>query len=192
VIRVHLEVEKQWAFACAIDHPGWQRRAKGEAAALEELEAYRGRYADAVGVTPTGELHVVATLPGTTTTGFGAPDVRGPWDDEPLTQAELDAVAACWGAFDRIVAVTSEELAKGPRGGGRDRDEVVAHVVEAERAYGRKIGVRVPPRTAWVDQRAALLEGLPHGGSWPAKYAARRIAWHVLDHAWELQDKTLR
>lgn len=191
MIRVYLEVEKTWAFACAIDHPGWQRRAKGEAAALEELESYRGRYTAAVGVAPVGELQVVATVPGTTTTGFGAPDVRGPWDDEPLTQAELDAVAACWRAFDRIAAVTSAELAKGPRGGGRDRDGVIAHVVEAERAYGRKVGVKVPLRTTWPEQRQALLEGLPAGGAWPAKYAARRIAWHVLDHAWELEDKDL-
>ncbi|HET6213465.1 MAG TPA: hypothetical protein VFE14_11405, partial [Micromonosporaceae bacterium] len=25
---------------------------------------------------------------------------------------------------------------------------------------------------------------------WPARYAARRIAWHVLDHAWEIEDKS--
>ncbi len=192
MIRLYLEVEKTWAFACAIDHPGWQRRAKGEAEALEELERYRDRYAAAVGVAPVGELQVVATVPGTATTGFGAPDVRGPWDDEQVTQAELGAVAACWTAFDRIAAVASAELAKGPRGGGRDRDEVVAHVVEAERSYGRKVGVKVPPRTPWGDQRSALVAGLADGGAWPAKYAARRIAWHVLDHAWELEDKTLR
>lgn len=193
MIRVYLEVEKTWAFACAIDHPGWQRRAKGEAAALEELESYRDRYAAAVGAAPSGDLQVVATVPGTTTTGFGAPDVRGPWDDEPLTPAELEAVALCWSTFDRIAAVTSAELARGPRGGGRDRDGVIAHVVEAERAYSRKAGAKIPPRTPWPEQRAALLAGLESGeGDWPAKYAARRVAWHVLDHAWELEDKTLR
>ena len=25
---------------------------------------------------------------------------------------------------------------------------------------------------------------------WPHRYAARRMAWHVLDHAWEMQDRT--
>lgn len=25
---------------------------------------------------------------------------------------------------------------------------------------------------------------------WPARYAARRIAWHALDHAWEIEDRT--
>jgi hypothetical protein len=28
---------------------------------------------------------------------------------------------------------------------------------------------------------------VPNG--WPVRYAARRIAWHVLDHAWEMQDR---
>ena len=25
---------------------------------------------------------------------------------------------------------------------------------------------------------------------WPPRYAARRLAWHVLDHAWEIEDKS--
>jgi hypothetical protein len=28
------------------------------------------------------------------------------------------------------------------------------------------------------------------GKRWPPRYAARRIAWHVLDHAWEIEDRT--
>ena len=24
---------------------------------------------------------------------------------------------------------------------------------------------------------------------WPPRYAARRIAWHALDHAWEIEDR---
>jgi len=27
-------------------------------------------------------------------------------------------------------------------------------------------------------------------GGWTTRYAARRIAWHVLEHAWEMQDRT--
>jgi hypothetical protein len=26
---------------------------------------------------------------------------------------------------------------------------------------------------------------------WPARYAARRIAWHALDHAWEIEDRSV-
>ena len=64
---------------------------------------------------------------------------------------------------------------------------------EAERSYGRKIGVRVPPRTPWPEQRAELAAALRTGtseGAWPVRYALRRFAWHVLDHAWEIEDKS--
>jgi hypothetical protein len=191
--RVYLEVGKTWTFACAIDHPGWQRRGKGELAALEALEDYRSRYGDAVGSAPEGELHVVGTVVGTMTTDFGAPDVAGPWDDEPLQPGEVVALDACWQALDRAVLEASAELRKGPRGGGRDRDQVVDHVREAERAYARKLGARVTPRTPWPEQRAAILAALPEASeqAWPVKYAVRRLAWHVLDHAWEIEDKSL-
>jgi hypothetical protein len=56
----------------------------------------------------------------------------------------------------------------------------------------RQGGARVPPRTPWDEQRAvlaaALRSGAP-GGTWPARYIIRRSAWHVLDHAWEIEDR---
>ena len=30
----------------------------------------------------------------------------------------------------------------------------------------------------------------PTDTAWPVRYAARRIAWHVLDHAWEIEDRS--
>lgn len=144
-----------------------------------------------------GELSVLAREPGTATTDFGAPDVRFPADEEPPAAAEAERLAEvlerCWQAFDAVVAAAPAELRKGPRGGGRDRDAVVDHVREAERSYGRKVGVRVPPRTPWPEQREALLPALRSaapGTSWPTRYAVRRVAWHVLDHAWEIEDKS--
>ena len=192
MIRVYLEVEKTWAFACAVDLPGWQRRGKGEAAALEELESYRSRYAESTGTSPKGEIQVVGTLHGNMSTAW-APSLQGPWDAEPLSSKEIRLVEICWDVFDRTVGEVSAELRKGPRGGGRDREQIVDHVREAERSYARKFGARVPPRTPWPEQRAAILERLadPTHDQWSAKYAARRVAWHVLDHAWEMQDKDL-
>jgi hypothetical protein len=40
----------------------------------------------------------------------------------------------------------------------------------------------------------AMKEGLPEKGPrggviWPARYFGRRVAWHVLDHAWEIEDR---
>ncbi len=193
--RVYLEQGRTWTFACAVDEPGWARRGKGGEAALEELLAYADRYALVVPGFSPGELHVVGTLPGNATTDFGAPDARGPWDEEPFDGGHLaDRLEACWAALDRAVAAATPELRKGPRGGGRDRDDLARHVQEAERSYGRKLGVRVPPRTPWPEQRAAFSAALRGGApdaTWPVAYAVRRFAWHVLDHAWEVEDKSL-
>jgi hypothetical protein len=198
VTRVYLELGTTWVFACALDWPGWCRRGKGEQAALEALLDYADRYAVVAGSDfAPGELRVVGRVQGNTTTDFGAPGARGAWDDEPLDPVEAVRLAglldASWRAFDAVVAGAPGELRKGPRGGGRDRDAVVDHVREAERSYGRKIGVRVAPRTPWEDQRMAFLDAFRAGttdGSWPTRYAVRRFAWHVLDHAWEIEDRS--
>ena len=193
--RVYLEQGRTWTFAVALDWPGWARRGRGDEAALEALLAHADRYARVVPGFAHDDLHVVGTLPGSATTDFGAPDARGPWDEEAPDPAFLaDRLVDCWAAFDRAVAASTPELRKGPRGGGRDRDAVAAHVQEAERSYGRRLGVRVPPRTPWEEQRAAFTAavraGAP-GATWPLGYAVRRFAWHVLDHAWEVEDKSL-
>jgi hypothetical protein len=198
VTRVYLEVGAKKAFACAVDWPGWCRAGRTEEAALEALLAYAPRYAEVAGPSfAPGGLVVVGRLPGTATTEFGAPDARGPWDDEPLVGDEADRQAglleASWALLDRVVSGAPASLRKGPRGGGRDRDAVAAHVQESERSYGRSLGVRVPPRTPWPEQRAALAETVRagvSGTSWPPRYGVRRIAWHVLDHAWEIEDRS--
>jgi hypothetical protein len=194
VTDVYLEAGRKRVFACAVDWPGWARSGRTEDAALEALLAYAPRYALVVpGFTP-GDLRVVGRLPGTATTDFGAPDARGPWDDQPV---DLDRLAGllerCWAAFDAGVAGAPVSLRKGPRGGGRDRDAIVDHVREAERSYGRTVGVRVPPRTPWPEQRAALAAAVcarPTGTAWPVPYHVRRTAWHVLDHAWEVETRS--
>ncbi len=197
--RVALESGKTWTFAIALDWPGWCRRGKGgEEAAIEALEDYSARYRTLVGPSfKPGEVEIIGRVESDMHADFGAPGVAGPWDDEPLSAKELARAVAllekCWQGFDRVVAGAPEQLAKGPRGGGRDRDAVVDHVREAERAYGRKIGAGVPPRTPWPDQRAAVTESLRSPASdpkWPLRYAINRIAWHVTDHLWEIQDKS--
>jgi hypothetical protein len=72
----------------------------------------------------------------------------------------------------------------------------VVHVTDAVGAYARKLGItglRDPDAV-----RAATLEVLtkPSDGAplvkngWTTRYAARRIAWHMLDHAWEIEDRS--
>ncbi len=199
--RVALERGRTWTFASALDWPGWCRRATtrdGDEAALEALLAYADRYAQVAGPAfAPGDLEVVGAVEGDSTTDFGAPSTSGPWDDAPLTGADADRQAdllqACWTALDRVAERSPEELRKGPRGGGRDRTKMLDHVREAERAYARKLAIAVPPRTPWPEQRDLIAHAVRAGeahGAWPLRYGVRRIAWHVLDHAWEMQDRT--
>ena len=198
--RVYLEAGKTWTFACAVDWPGWARRAKGgEEAAIETLLDYAPRYRRVAGSRwKPDDIKVIGRIPGDATTDFGAPHIVGPWDEKALPKAkraeQLGLLERCWSYFDNVVASAPAELRKGPRGGGRDRDKIVDHVREAERAYAPKAGIRIPPRTPWPDHRTMILDGLRGAESadakWPWSYVVRRIAWHVLDHAWEIEDRS--
>ena len=211
---VYLESGNKRVFACAADWPGWCRSGKDEATALAALGAYSPRYAPVAKKArlsfdrrSADALRVVERLPGSATTDFGAPDAKARRDSRPLAAPEAKRLAALvnasWAIFDDVVAEAPAELRKGPRGGGRDRDKIADHVLAAEGAYVRKLGLRpVPParndRRAIAAFRAAITEALaqpstgkaPVEKGWPQRYAARRIAWHVLDHAWEIQDRS--
>ncbi len=212
-VEVVLEVGAKRVFARAVDWPGWCRSARDEEGALEALAAYAERYAPVVaaaGLRLPAEpsLTVVERVRGDAGTDFGAPGaVSGP-DFRVVLAADARRLAAlvraCWQTLDEVAVTAPAELRKGPRGGGRDRDKMLAHVVDAEAAYARRIGLRVSPaaagdRDALLANRQAVLDVLrePSDGQrlvepkgWPQRYAAGRIAWHVLDHAWEMQDRS--
>jgi hypothetical protein len=78
---------------------------------------------------------------------------------------------------------------------------MVAHVRESDWYYAKELGLRVPAPKTRADTealRASMLDvlGRPSDGTplagrrWPARYAARRIAWHAIDHAWEMEDRS--
>ena len=199
---VYLEVGAKKVFACALDWPGWCRAAGGEEDALDALATYAERYrpvADQAGVrfpkSVAGTFDVVERLKGDTTTDFGAPHVPAAADATPLTKAQAERLArlveAAWAVFDQVAKGAPAELRKGPRGGGRDRDKMVAHVVDAEKAYFHKVGVKAG-RDAFLEALRAARKPEPElpTKTWPWRYAARRVAWHALDHAWEMEDRT--
>jgi hypothetical protein len=96
-------------------------------------------------------------------------------------------VEACWKYLDQVRARAPQELRKGPRGGGRDRDKMYDHVLGAELEYAKGIGLRLK-----APDRKALLESFGNPNreeKWPVRYAVRRTAWHALDHAWEMEDR---
>ena len=205
-VRIYLEQGRTRTFASALDWPGWTRAGTGDEAAIEALLDYAERYAaltSRAGVRfPTSvAIDVVERVDGGATTDFGAPERAETADLDPLSPSALRRqvalLEASWATLADVAAGASVELRKGPRGGGRDRDDVVRHVQDAERTYARKLGVRHPPYkvpsdvTAMrTDLVAALISGAAEG-PWSPAYAIRRIAWHVLDHAWEIEDKTL-
>lgn len=194
----------------ALDWPGWSRGAKDEGAALTALLAVAPRFArvaSAAGYRLEAddlEVEVAERVKGDAGTAFGVPAIVAAADREPVNAAEAHRLAAiveaAWAEFDRVAATAPEELRKGPRGGGRDRTKVVMHVVDAEASYAAVMGLRHGPvdAAAIAAMRGDILDVLrkPSDGSpiaglrWPPRYAARRIAWHVLDHAWEIEDRT--
>ena len=208
--RVYLEVGKRRVFASAADWPGWTRSGKDEKSALEALAAAAPRYAQAakaarIAFAAGSTFEVVERLPGDATTEFGAPGAIAKAESRRLTKKEagrLSAlVAASWTVLDRVLDKAPASLRKGPRGGGRDLDAIVEHVLGAETAYARKLGLRLQQPAAGDavavrEHRNALVAGLRAGTKgvtergWPARYAARRMAWHVLDHAWEIEDRS--
>jgi hypothetical protein len=211
---VYLELGKAKVFASALDWPGWSRAGKTEEAALETLAAYAPRFApvaEAAGVrfpkSAGDSFTIVERLTGGGGTDFGVLGEVAIADREPVTAAQAKRLAsiltAAWALFDEVAAVTPAELRKGPRGGGRDRDKMINHVLEAEAAYARMIGLKIKPPalgdTAAIEALRADVLGVigrasdgtpPTEKRWPTRYAARRFAWHVLDHVWEMQDRT--
>ena len=208
--RVYIETGKHRVFASAADWPGWARAGKDETAALEALAAAADRYAAVakaarVAFAPATGFVVVERLPGNATTDFGAPGAIAKDESKRLTKKEagrLSAlVAASWTVLDRVVEKAPASLRKGPRGGGRDRDAIFVHVLDAETMYARKLGLRLrtpdaADHAAVREHRNSIVAGIRAGtkgvteNGWPARYVARRAAWHVTDHAWEIEDRS--
>jgi hypothetical protein len=209
---VYIEAGRTRTFACAYDWPGWCRSGKDKDSALAALAAYTPRYAAVAkqarlpfDAKPT-TFRVVEQLKGSASTEFGVPGEVAKRDTASLSATEgkrlASLVQAAWAVYDQILADAPAVLRKGPRGGGRDRDKMADHVRDAEGAYIRKLGLRLQPPDrhdgrAVTEFRAAIADALqrPSKGNalvekgWPQRYAARRIAWHALDHAWEMQDR---
>jgi hypothetical protein len=213
--RVDVVVERgeKRLWAIAVGWPGWARTVRasqGEESGLEALTLYRDRFAvicQRAGATLPARprFAIVERLPGDATTDFGAPGAVAE-ADAPTTGAattrdlarQIALLQAAWEVFDEVAAHAPEELRRGPRGGGRTTSAIVAHVVEAERAYARKIGVRHGPyapddlaaRDAMRHDLVTALRSDDPAASWPARYLLRRTAWHVVDHLWEIEDRS--
>ena len=201
--------------AVAPEWPGLARGAKSEDAAVERLLAYVPRYApvaaragmDAPSATLSG-VTVVERYAGTGSTDFwGISFAFSSFDQQALSaealEHDLALMQASWAFFDEVRARVSPELQRGPRGGGRDRDQIVRHTFLAELDWTKKLGLPVelaPLLTdaglqAHRDEYCAAIRALHAQGklarTWPLRYLIRHTAFHTLDHAWEMEDKDL-
>jgi hypothetical protein len=217
-IRVMVERgRKKRVVACAFDWSGWDRSAKTEEDALRVLAAYRPRYAKVAALAglggefgATGDLAVVERLEGNGMTDYyGVSGRRAEPEQEQMSEAacerKIALLRASWTTFDDVASRVSPELRKGPRGGGRDRDEIVRHANGAEiYEHATKVGVRTPlearrdPNALRAHREAfcvAIREfnalGPAAGKWWTVQFLIRRCAWHMLDHAWEMEDRDL-
>lgn len=203
--------------AFALDWPGWSRGAKTVDEALETLERYRERYrpvAELAGMArefeDAGPLEVVEDKVGTPSVDFwGISFSAAAAEPEPMAEARLERgitlLQACWQFFDVVAGRVSAEMRKGPRGGGRSRDEIIRHVIRVESEdFARKVGLRIPEggalepgalapyRVEYVAGMRAYNAGeLSRMRSWNLPFVIRHSAFHTLDHAWEMEDKDL-
>jgi hypothetical protein len=203
--------------AFAIDWPGWSRGARSPEQALETLEAYRSRYRlVAVGAglqedfDAAGVVEVVEDRIGTGSTDFwGISFSPSSFEQDPMDPVELKRklrlVRAAWAHFDAVGVRVSPEMRRGPRGGGRDRDRIIRHTIRTESEdFAKRVGLRIPEegalgdalpayRDAYVDAMWAYQRGETHRRmtTWTLPFLVRHTAFHVLDHAWEMEDKDL-
>jgi hypothetical protein len=188
--------------------------AEGEAMAI--LAAYRPRYAVVAqraslgsAFASTGELTVVERYPATGMGEFYGVSGRSAESEQiPMSANECERkialLRAAWSYFDDVAAHVSAELRTGPRGGGRDRERIVRHANGAEfHEFARKVGVVTDPDTwrdpvaLWAHRDAVCAairdynaRGAP-ARTWTVQFTLRRCAYHMLDHAWEMEDRDL-
>ena len=216
-LRVMLEVgpKGKKVVAVAPDWPGLERGAKTGEAAIERLQSYLPRYAQVAKLAgmdaefaAISTVDVVEQYPGTGSTDFwGISFAFSGIDRQAMSseesERELMLMQACWAFFDDVRSRVSAEMQKGPRGGGRDRDQIVRHTFGTEQDWAKKIGVLTLQGAMLTDDglqahrdayRKAIRAFHSQGKTartWPLRYLIRHTAYHTMDHAWEMEDKDL-
>ena len=216
-LRVVLEIgpNGRRVVAGAVDWPGLERWGKHEDAALEKLASYRPRYAgvaERVGLASElasqQTIHVVERHPGNTSTDYwGVAHVASETEREVLAAEDLErrlsVLEATWAYFDAAAQGSAVPLRPGKRSAGRTREQIMRHVYLNEPdQFSRKVGIRTPfdlvlTPDGLVEHRRHYLEAIRmhnavgrQARSWPIQFLVRRTAQHVMDHAWEIEDRS--
>lgn len=214
-VDIVIERGKKKSAAYAPAWPGWSRGASSVEAAIERLASYRERYAGVAAFAGlSGEfpaapaLDIVEDVAGVGMTSFwGISYVASSAEQGQMSEAEcerkLSILRACWTYLDEVAAEVSPELKKGPRGGGRDRSQILNHIFANERDWARMVGLDVPEsahlsakglaahRDAYVQAIRDYNTAGEGPRTWRLQFLLRHTAYHVMDHAWEMEDKDL-
>ena len=216
-LRVILEIgKKRKIAAAAYEWPGLDRWGSSEEGALAKLEAYVARYAPvaeraglATAFKRSRVLEVIERVPGSSSTDFwGVAHIPSETEREVLSARDLERrltlLRAVWEFFDDTAARVSADLRPQPRGGGRTREQIIRHTILNEPdQFSKKVEVRTPfevaltpdglavHREQYLDAiRAYNTEARP-ARTWPIQFLIRRTAQHMMDHAWEMEDRDL-
>jgi hypothetical protein len=216
-MRVTLEVgpHGKKVVAVAPDWPGLARGSKSGEAAIERLLAYVPRYSPVAALagmdaefSGIAAVDVVERYAGNGSTDFwGISFAFSSLDRQAMASQELEReltlLRACWAFFDDARSRVSADLRKGPRGGGRDRDQIVRHTIGTEQDWAKKLGLAAAQgaimtaegltahREAYCDALRAFHAQGKMARTWPLRYLIRHTAFHTMDHAWEMEDKDL-
>ena len=217
-MRVVLEMgpKGRRVVAAAIDWPGLDRSGRDEGHALERLATYVPRYravADRAGMAEAFDrqhaLDVIERYGGNTSTDYwGIPHVASATERQVLPadalERRLALLEAAWAYFDDVAATVSADLRPGPRGGGWTRDEIIRHVHANEpQQFTRKVEVRTQREMVLTPDgraahRLATLDAIREynaegkaARTWSIQFLVRRIAQHLTDHAWDMEDRDL-
>ena len=199
--------------ASALPHPLKPRTIQ---TALGELEAagYRpvaGLAGMAREFDAAGPQEVVEDRVGTGSTDFwGISFSPSATEQGPMGEAELGRGIALCGPAGRSSTAwrrgSRPEMRKGPRGGGRDPDQIIRHTIRTESEdFAKQVGLRIPEGAALTpdglrQHREAYVAAMRtyNAGevnrrmrSWMLPFLIRHSAFHTLDHAWEMEDKDL-
>jgi hypothetical protein len=204
--------------AFALDWPGWSRGAKSREVAVETLDSYRERYRPIAALAgmarefdAAGPLEIIEEKVGTGSTDFwGISFSPSATELDPMAEGKLERgitlLRACWSFFDDVAARVTPEMRKGPRGGGRERDEIIRHVIRVESLdFAKQVGLEMPDgptltgevRRQYREDYIAGMRAYNSGEvnrrmrSWTLPFLVRHSAFHTLDHAWEMEDKDL-
>ena len=159
-------------------------------------------------------FEVVERVKGSAVTDFGAPAALSRFDTSGWDRRMRDRLArllqASWDVFDAALAGVPLRLRSVKPRVGRAPAELRFHVLETDVMHLSAFGpaFRKPSREKVAEgervtrQRIVdAVKALPvnqvaiparrYGFDWTPGFAIRRSAWHALDHAWELEDRSL-